>query len=295
MGYWLYLLSVPFGCKGWLYYRRSVINSVGVKLLTPSGHMCLCVCNSFVPLQRISGSGSAGLIWYSKKTPFSFICFVAYNKGGRWQCFEGMEDFGCFWWKEIGDSLRHRMINCMVLEDSDTDRSIWFHNFKNSWFCMELDLRSSAAAVFVSEIQNMFVIPQTRKARLARTVLLSFLRVVPILCFGFAFLKLLPPWPGAVHPFPKHVYQLGRIRKWPNNSFSSVSFNFHWQRTWQPVVFPEAQSPKLFASRALLYKMVAKSSKDPADRSMPAHHCAHYPSRYGLLDFLSVYLVKPGF
>ena len=131
---------------------------------------------------------------------------------------------------------------------------------------MEIDLksRSLAAAVFVSEIQNMFVIPQNRKARLAWTVLLSFLRVLPILCFGFAFLKLFPPRPGAVHPFPKHVYQLGRIRKWPNNSFSSVSFNFHWQRTWQPVLFPEAQSPKLFVSRALLYKMVEKSSKDPS-------------------------------
>lgn len=129
---------------------------------------------------------------------------------------------------------------------------------------MEIDLRSSAAAVFVSEIQNMFVIPQTRKARLAWTVLLSFLRVLPILCFGFAFLKLLPPRPGAVHPFPKHVYQLGCIRKWPNNSFSSVSFNFHWQRTWQPVLFPETQSLKLFVSRALLYKMVEKSSKDPS-------------------------------
>lgn len=80
----------------------------------------------------------------------------------------------------------------------------------------------------------------------------GLLRVQPSFRFGFAFVKLLPPWTRAIQPFLKHVYQQGHIRKHPTNSCSSVSFDFHWQKTWQVVLFPEAESPKLLVSSALL-------------------------------------------
>ena len=53
----------------------------------------------------------------------------------------------------------------------------------------------------------------------------------------------------------------------------SISFNLHWQRTRQPVLFPETQSPKLFVSWALFYKVLKNLPETSADCNIPVYQC----------------------
>ena len=135
-----------------------------------------------------------------------------------------------------------------------------------------------------------FRILQNRKVRLAWTMLQSLLRVLPILRFGFTFLKLLPPWPRAVHPFVKQCTSRdtsGNIQKTPVVLFPLVSL------AENPIACPSSflkySHQSCLCLQLFSNEMPEKSFKDPGDSNIPVHHYAYYPSRY------EVSVVKPGF